>query len=67
MTTVAVLFHFLQEYQADMEHAQRSFEQTHMVNWIVDSVKKSITPQQEKDSIANCIRTLKNLSATATA
>ncbi|XP_045196070.2 ATP synthase subunit b, mitochondrial-like [Mercenaria mercenaria] len=53
------------EYQADMEHAQRSFEQDHMVNWIVNNVKKSITPQQEKESIANCIKTLKNMSATA--
>lgn len=53
------------EYQADLEHTVRSFEQTHMVNWIVNSVKKGITPQQEKDSIASCIRTLKGLSATA--
>lgn len=53
------------DYQADVEMAQRTFEQNHMVNWIVNSVKKSITPQQEKDSITSCIRTLKNLSASA--
>ena len=48
-----------------MEHTTRSFEQTHMVNWIVDNVKKGITPQQEKESIASCIRTLKTMSASA--
>lgn len=53
------------EYQADMEHAERTFEQNHMVNWITSNVTKSITAQQEKESIASCIRTLKNLSTTA--
>lgn len=53
------------EYQADLEHTQRAFEQNHMVNWIVSSVQKSITPQQEKENLASCIRTLKNLSASA--
>lgn len=54
------------EYQADVESAQRHFEQDHMVNWIVSSVQKSITPQQEKETITSCIQTLKNISATAT-
>lgn len=51
------------DYQADVESTQRRFEQNHMVNWIVDSVVKGITPQQEKESIAKCIADLKGLAA----
>jgi len=54
------------DYQADVDQVERQFEQDHMVNWIVTNVKKSITPQQEKETIASCIGVLKNLSATAT-
>ncbi|KAL4233572.1 ATP synthase F(0) complex subunit B1 [Mactra antiquata] len=53
------------DYEADMEAAKRQFEQDHMVNWIVSSVQKAITPQQEKQAIQSCIQTLKSLSATA--
>jgi len=52
-------------YQLDMQNCKRSFEQAHMVNWVVDSVVKNITPQQEKDSISKCLADLKALSATA--
>jgi len=37
---------FLQNYQMDVEGTKRRFEQKHMVNWIVDSVVKGITPDQ---------------------
>jgi len=50
------------DYESDKAALKRQFEQDHMVNWIVDSVTKSITPQQEKESIKSCIQTLKNLS-----
>jgi F-type H+-transporting ATPase subunit b len=53
------------DYQAERDFMERKFEQDHMVNWIVRNVKKSITPQQEKENIASCISTLKQLSATA--
>ena len=35
-----------QDYHVDVENAKRNFEQKHMVNWIVGSVVKGITPQQ---------------------
>lgn len=50
------------DYQMSVENTGRRFEQTHMVNWIVDNVTKGITPQQEKESIAKCIADLKGLA-----
>ncbi|KAK2146155.1 hypothetical protein LSH36_628g02024 [Paralvinella palmiformis] len=51
------------DYEVDVEAAKRRFEQQHMVNWIVKSVTKSITAQQEKESINKCIQDLKTLAA----
>ncbi|CAG5129714.1 unnamed protein product [Candidula unifasciata] len=51
------------DYALEKENVKRRYEQEHMVNWIVSSVTKSITAQQEKESIQSCIKTLKNLSA----
>lgn len=53
------------DYQLAKEVASRQFEQKHMVDWIVNNVTKSITPQQEKDSISRCIQDLKALSLKA--
>ncbi|KAK3726823.1 hypothetical protein RRG08_020985 [Elysia crispata] len=39
------------DYEVEKANTKRRFEQDHMVNWIVNSVTKSITPQQEKESI----------------
>jgi len=58
------------DYEMEKENLKRRFEQEHMVNWIVSSVTKSITPQQESDSIKSCIATLNRLATkhqTATA
>ncbi|XP_059153996.1 ATP synthase subunit b, mitochondrial-like [Physella acuta] len=51
------------DYEVEKTNVKRKFEQEHMVNWIVSNVTKSITAQQEKDSIKSCIQTLNRLSA----
>ncbi|NP_001187881.1 ATP synthase F(0) complex subunit B1, mitochondrial [Ictalurus punctatus] len=50
------------DYQVALQNLQRRLEQEHMVNWVEQSVIKSITPQQEKESIAKCISDLKVLA-----
>ncbi|XP_046326728.1 ATP synthase subunit b, mitochondrial-like [Haliotis rufescens] len=50
------------DYQLELQSTKRRFEQEHMVRWIVDSVTKSITPQQEKESISKCIADLRGLA-----
>ncbi|XP_062854450.1 ATP synthase F(0) complex subunit B1, mitochondrial [Trichomycterus rosablanca] len=50
------------EYQVEFQNLQRRLEQEHMVNWVEQNVIKSITPQQEKESIAKCISDLKVLA-----
>ena len=55
------------DYQLEIQNASRRFEQENMVNWITNNVVSSITPQQEKESLASCIQTLKRLSQTQAA
>jgi F-type H+-transporting ATPase subunit b len=50
------------DYLVSAEEAKRRFEQKHMVNWIVDQVLKSITPDQEKAYLSQCITDLKALA-----
>jgi len=51
------------DYQVELQQLQRQLEQEHIVNWLEDTVIKSITPQQEKDALAQCIIDIKGLSA----
>merc|ERR1712055_401593 len=50
------------DYQVETDNVKRRVEQAHMVNWIIDNVKKSITPEQEKQNLQACITRLKGLS-----
>jgi len=51
------------DYQVETDNVKRRVEQQHMVNWIIDNVKKSITPEQEKQNLQACLTRLKGLSA----
>jgi F-type H+-transporting ATPase subunit b len=51
------------EYQIATQNSAKQFSQKHMVNWIISSVSKGITPQQEKDALSKCITDLKQLSS----
>ncbi|XP_067096071.1 ATP synthase F(0) complex subunit B1, mitochondrial [Osmerus mordax] len=50
------------DYQLALQNLHRRMEQEHMVNWVEKNVINSITPQQEKESIAKCITDLKALA-----
>jgi len=50
------------DYMADLEDAKRRFQRRYMIDWIVDQVKKSITPQQEKVLLGQCVADLKGLA-----
>ncbi|XP_063153508.1 ATP synthase F(0) complex subunit B1, mitochondrial [Candoia aspera] len=55
------------DYQVALQQLKRHMERDHMINWVEQSVWRSITAQQEKESIAKCILDLKALSKTAQA
>ncbi|KAM9369500.1 ATP synthase peripheral stalk subunit b, mitochondrial [Phaethornis superciliosus] len=55
------------DYQVAMQNLKRQKEQDHMIQWVEKSVVQSITPQQQKESIAKCILDLKALSKSARA
>ncbi|KAM7404599.1 hypothetical protein PAMP_011934 [Pampus punctatissimus] len=55
------------DYQIALQDLHRRMAQEHMINWVEKSVVGSITPQQEKESIAKCITDLKALAKTTQA
>lgn len=50
------------DYQLQTANVIRSHEQRHMVDWIINNVKKSITPKQEEDALKKCVADLKALA-----
>ena len=51
------------EYQLQLERFQRKFEQELLVDWLTREVISSITPEQERATLTQCISTLKSLSS----
>lgn len=55
------------DYQLETTNVKTRLEQRHMVNWIVDNVRKSISPAQETAALNQCLSDLKGLAAAAKA
>jgi len=53
------------DYQVDKQNVERSIQQRHMVQWIIDQVRKSVEKESDADVLKKCIGDLKGLAAVA--
>jgi len=54
------------DYQVEKQNVERSVQQRHMVNWIIDSVKKAVAQESEQENLKKCIADLKAIAGRQT-
>jgi F-type H+-transporting ATPase subunit b len=53
------------DFQTETTNVLRRTEQKHMVDWIINSVRKSISPKLEDEALKKCVADLKSLATAA--